>query len=222
MQEIVAEVPDALFFVAVHQITELWFKVILVELQLAGSAMGADDIGEAVYRLERVVRVEDVLVAQLRTLETLGARSFAAIRTQLGASSGFQSAQFREIEILSGLRDRDQLDAVGLAAEEYRRLRARLAAPSLMDAFEALHDRRGRPDLRRVMIDRSDPELLTLVERLLDHDEGIARWRSRHALMVERVIGYQAGTGGTSGVDYLRSTIGRRFFPKLWQIRSSI
>jgi tryptophan 2,3-dioxygenase len=222
MQERIADVPDTLFFIAVHQITELWFMVILHELELARSAMDADDLYEAGYRLERVTRISDVLVAQIRTLESLSPANFAAIRARLAASSGLQSAQFREIEFLSGCKDAGYLDLVVVTAAERRRLERRLAEPSLNDAFEALRERRGRPDLTAVTRDGTDPELLVLMERLLDHDEGFARWRARHALMVERLIGYRTGTGGSAGAEYLHSTTGKRFFPQLWQIRSTL
>lgn len=222
MQARIAAVPDTLFFVAVHQITELWFMVVLHELDLARSAMDADDLREARYRLRRVARVEDVLVAQIGTLETLSAPNFAAIRANLAAQSGFQSAQFREIEFLSGCKDPGYLDHAKVTDVERVRLRRRLAEPSLRDAFDALLGRRGRPDLAAVTRDETDPELLGLIDGLLDHDEGFAHWRSRHALMVERVIGYRSGTGGSAGVHYLQSTTGKRFFPQLWQIRSSL
>jgi tryptophan 2,3-dioxygenase len=222
MQESIADVPDTLFFIAAHQITELWFMVMLHELELARSAMDADDLREACYRLRRVARIEDVLVAQLPVLETLSPRHFAAIRKRLGASSGFQSAQFREIEFFSGLKEPRYLSQVDVSPAERGRLERRLSEPSLADAFEGVLQRRGRPDLTAVTDQNTDGELQDLIEGLLDHDEGLARWRARHALMVERIIGYKPGTGGSDGVAYLQSTTGKRFFPRLWQIRSAL
>ncbi len=222
MQERIADVPDTLFFIAAHQITELWFMVMLHELELARSAMDGDDLREACYRLRRVARIEDVLVAQLPVLETLSPRHFAAIRERLGASSGFQSAQFREIEFLSGLKDPWYLSQVNVSAAERGRLERRLCEPSLADAFDGVLRRRRHPDLAEATRENADGELLELIEGLLDHDEGLARWRARHALMVERIIGYKPGTGGSEGVAYLQSTTGKRFFPQLWQIRSAL
>jgi tryptophan 2,3-dioxygenase len=222
MQERIADVPDTLFFIAAHQITELWFKVMLHELELVRSAVDGDDLREACYRLRRVARVEDVLVAHLPALETLSPRNFIFIRERLGTSSGLQSAQFREIEFLSGLKDPRYLSLAGLSPAERRRLERRLSEPSLADALDGLLRRRGLPDLTAVTREDADCELLELVEGLLDHDEGLARWRARHALMVERVIGYKPGTGGSEGVAYLQSTTGKRFFPQLWQIRSAL
>ncbi|HZN75170.1 MAG TPA: tryptophan 2,3-dioxygenase family protein [Micromonosporaceae bacterium] len=222
MQEDIAEIPDTRFFITVHQITELWFMVILHELEHSRAAIAADDIPQACYRLRRVARIEDVLVTQVSAIESLSPGGFAVIRERLAASSGFQSAQFREVEFLSGLKDPRYLELVDVTAVERRRLERRLAEPSLVDEFEALFARRGRPDLVAVTRGETDPELFALVEGLLDHDAGFARWRAVHALMVERLIGYKPGTGGSAGVAYLKSTTDKRFFPKLWQIRSSL
>jgi tryptophan 2,3-dioxygenase len=222
MQERIADVPDTLFFIAAHQITELWFMVLLHELELARSAMDGDDLREACYRLRRAARIEDVLVAQLPVLETLSPRHFAVIRERLGASSGFQSVQFREIEFLSGLKEPRYLSQIDVGPAERGRLERRLCEASLADAFDGVLQRRGRPDLTAVTRENADGELLELIEGLLDHDEGLARWRARHALMVERIIGYKPGTGGSEGVAYLQSTTPKRFFPQLWQIRSAL
>lgn len=213
---------DGLFFVAAHQITELWFKVILHELDAARRAVDADDLREARYRLTRVARGEEVLVCHLRAVATISPINFAVIRTHLGTSSAYESAQFREIEFLSGHKDPRFLDGPKVTAVERIRLEARLREPSLIDSFDALLERRGRPDLTEVAAGRLDPELGALIDALLDHDEGFARWRHGHALMVERIIGYQSGTGGSAGVEYLRATADRRFFPRLWEIRSTL
>jgi tryptophan 2,3-dioxygenase len=222
MQQPIPGAPDALFFVAVHQITELWFKVILHELDAARRAMDADELPEARRRLARVARGEETLVCHLRAVGTITPGDFAVLRTHLGTSSAYESAQFREIEFLSGSKDPRFLDGPKLTDVERVRLAARLREPSLADSFEALLDRRGRPDLAAVIAGRCDPELGALIEALIEHDEGFARWRHGHALMVERIIGYQAGTGGSSGVDYLRATVDTRFFPRLWQARSAL
>lgn len=222
LQQPIPGAPDALFFVAAHQITELWFKVILHELDAARAAMDADALPEARRRLARVVRGEEVLVSHLRAVSTITPGDFAVLRTHLGTSSAYESAQFREIEFASGRKEPRFVDGPRRTEAERVRLAARLREPSLLDAFEALLDRRGRPDLARVIAGEADPELAALIEALLEHDEGFARWRHGHALMTERIIGYQSGTGGTGGVDYLRSTVGHRFFPHLWEARSAL
>ncbi|TMD68215.1 MAG: tryptophan 2,3-dioxygenase, partial [Chloroflexi bacterium] len=134
----------------------------------------------------------------------------------------FQSAQFREIEFLSGLKDAGYIKALDGDADARARLQQRLAEPTLLDVFTRLLERRGVTvsDLYR-QGDRHS-ELLELAEALLDHDEGFRLWRLRHIEMVERQIGDKPGTGGSTGVHYLQSTLGKRFFPELWEVRSQL
>jgi len=223
MQERVADAPDTLFFITIHQIYELWFKVILHELEGARERMFCDELRGACYHLRRVIAAERVLVEQVATLETINAPNFLAIRGALGSTSGFQSAQFREIEFLSGLKDPSYLEQVRVQPSERARLERRLREPTLQDALETVLERRGRPDLvGMTRDDAGDTALLDLVDALLGHDEGFALWRSRHVHMVERQIGRKPGTGGSSGVPYLQSTLDKRFFPALWEIPSNI
>jgi tryptophan 2,3-dioxygenase len=223
MQAQLCEVHDELFFIVAHQVYELWFKVILFELESARDRIFADDVPRALYSLRRVRALERVLVEQVDTLETISPGSFLALRRALSASSGFQSAQFREIEFLSGLKDRSYLDRVDVLPVERARLERRLHEPTLWDAFCALLRCRDEPDLLQLLRrDVSDSDVLVLAEALLDHDEGFCLWRSRHVHMVERMIGHKRGTGGSSGVSYLRSTLAKRFFPRLWELRSAL
>ena len=211
-----------LFFVA-HMIYELWFKVILYELEQARAGMDADDIPRALYSLRRVRVIEDVLIEQLRTLETISPGGFANLRSSLHHASGLQSVQFREIEFISGQKDPSYLQRSDLSAADRGRLERRLAEPTLADAFQALRERRGDPDLTELLraeVPRSD--VLDLADALIDHDEGFGIWRSRHVHMVERVLGAKPGTGGSSGASYLRSTLEKRFFPELWEIRTRL
>jgi tryptophan 2,3-dioxygenase len=214
---------DAHFFFAIHQVYELMFKIILYELDGAVAAVAAGQVARAVYCLQRVRAIEDVMVAAVRTLETISPGSFAVLRRTLASSSGLQSAQFREIEIVSGLRDPSYLDRVRMTGTERARLRRRLAQPSLWDEFQALLTRRGNPDLAAAYrAEVPDSELVRLAEAMLDHDEGLDLWRARHVPMVERIIGCKAGTGGSAGVSYLRSTVGRKCYPQLWQLRHAL
>ena len=129
--------------------------------------------------------------------------------------------QFREIEFLSGLKEPKYLARIEATPEEMARLRRRLDEPSLDDAFRSLVERRGSPPLVDIFRDRERyGDLFDLCEALLDHDEAFAHWRARHVLMVERQIGSKTGTGGSSGAEYLRTTLGKRFFPELWNVRS--
>jgi tryptophan 2,3-dioxygenase len=159
----------------------------------------------------------------LEVLETMSPQDFLAFRSQLAPASGFQSVQFREIEFLSGLKEPKYLARIEGTPEEISGLQRRLDEPSLADAFHALVERRGSPALLDIFRDRERyGDLFDLCEALLDHDEAFAHWRARHVLMVERHIGTKPGTGGSSGAQYLRSTLGKRFFPELWEVRSQL
>ena len=214
---------DELLFIVAHQAYELWFKVLLHELEAARDRIDAGDIFFARHHLRRVYVVERLLVEQIEVLETMSPQDFLAFRSQLAPASGFQSVQFREIEFLSGLKDEKYLSRLEATPEEMSRLRRRLDEPSVADAFHTLVERRGSPSLLEIFRDRERyGDLFDLCETLLDHDETFAHWRSRHVLMVERQIGSKPGTGGSSGVQYLRSTLDKRFYPELWAVRSEL
>ena len=173
-----------------------------------------------------------MLVAQVDVIESMAPQDFLEFRHNLAPASGFQSVQFREIEFISGLKDERYVERLTLSGAERARLARRLAEPSLWDAFCALLERRGLPmpagdeaariaSLRAVARDRAaHADLFFLSEALLSHDELFALWRHRHVLMVERQIGSKTGTGGSTGASYLRTTLGKRFYPDLWSLRS--
>jgi len=214
---------DELLFIVAHQVYELWFKVVLDELEATRGRVDADDIFFARHHLHRVHVVERLLVEQIEVLETMSPQDFLAFRSQLAPASGFQSVQFREIEFLSGLKEPKYLARIEGSPEEMSRLQRRLEERSLGDAFHALVERRGSPTLLDIFRDRDRyGDLFDLCEGLLNHDEAFAHWRARHVLMVERQIGSKAGTGGSSGAQYLRSTLGKRFYPELWEVRSQL
>lgn len=214
--------PDGRFFVAVHQTHELWFEVILHELATARDRLIDGAVPAALYRLRRVVAIDRLLVQQLDTLTTISPGSFATLRPALGTASGFQSVRFREIEYVSGLRERDPAGYPNLAAAERERLRRRLREPSLWDAFRALLARYGVVDPVLLYRGPADQGLVAVAEAMLDHDEAWAMWRTRHAVVVERIIGRKPGTGGSAGVSYLRSRRDVRFFPQLWELRAAL
>lgn len=177
--------------------------------------------------------IERVLVEQVDILETMTPQDFLAFRELLAPASGFQSVQFREIEFLSGVKDDSYLHRLGHATDvERARLRARLAEPSLWEAFLALLAGAGfdvdtverrREALLAISRDRAaHGPLWDLAEALLEHDALWARWRQRHVIMVERQIGTKSGTGGSTGAPYLRSRANLHFFPELWEIRGSL
>jgi tryptophan 2,3-dioxygenase len=223
LQKGLSQEHDELLFIVAHQVYELWFKVILFELEAARDRIDADDVFFARHHLHRVHVVEKLLVEQIEVLETMSPQDFLAFRSKLAPASGFQSVQFREIEFLSGLKEPKFIARLEASPEEVGRLRKRLEEESVDDAFRALVVRRGSPSLVEIFRDRErHGELFDLAEALLDHDETFALWRARHVLMVERQIGSKTGTGGSSGAEYLRSTLDKRFYPELWEVRSQL
>ncbi|HKW58665.1 MAG TPA: tryptophan 2,3-dioxygenase family protein [Candidatus Dormibacteraeota bacterium] len=223
LQQGLSQEHDELLFIVAHQVYELWFKVVLFELEAARDLIAADDVFFARHHLRRVHVIERLLVEQIDVLETMSPQDFLAFRSKLAPASGFQSVQFREIEFLSGLKEAKYVARLEASPEEMSRLRRRLEEPSVDDAFRELIGRRGAPSLLEIFRDRERyGDLFDLCEALLDHDEAFAHWRSRHVLMVERQIGAKKGTGGSTGAQYLRTTLDKRFYPELWEVRSQL
>ncbi|HEX2295296.1 MAG TPA: tryptophan 2,3-dioxygenase family protein [Actinomycetota bacterium] len=223
---------DELLFVVVHQVYELWFKQLLFELESIRDLMAANEPLGARHLFERVMTIEEVAITQIRVLETMAPHDFLEFRTHLAPASGFQSVQFREIEFLSGLKDPRYVERVSESPAERARLEKRLAEPTLWDAYCSMLEVRGHPmpsddaearrtTLLKITRDRAaHPDEYYVAEALLEHDQHFAVWRSRHVLMVERQIGTKSGTGGSTGAPYLRSTLDKRFYPELWDLRS--
>jgi tryptophan 2,3-dioxygenase len=222
LQQGLSDAHDELLFIVVHQAYELWFKVLLHELEGARDAIDADDLRAARHFLARVKVIEALLVEQVSVLETMAPQDFLMFRSELAPASGFQSIQFREVEYLSGLKERGFLKALDEESGARARLEQRLAEPSLADAFNTLLERRGLTVAQLYRDGSRHGDVLELAEALLDHDEGFRLWRLRHIEMVERQIGDKPGTGGSTGVKYLQSTLQKRFFPELWQVRSQL
>jgi tryptophan 2,3-dioxygenase len=211
---------DELLFIVVHQASELWFKVILHELDaLIASLRGSDPPG-ALLVIRRINGLVAIVTSQLSALDTLPPQRFAEFRGFLGASSGSQSEQFRAIEVLSGLRDPAFLTMIGADAAASPLVQRALARPTLEALFEELLAAHG-VTLEQAYTDRSRTPLLLLAEALLDYEQGFARWRFLHLQLVERIIGADTGgTGGSLGARDLRQTMNLRFFPKLWAVRA--
>jgi tryptophan 2,3-dioxygenase len=222
---------DELLFITVHQAFELWFKEIAYELESARDRMLEGETFATRHYLERVHAIERILIEQIAVLETMSPQDFLEFRSNLSPASGFQSLGFREIEFLSGLGNRSYLN-LAETPEERANLERRLAEPSLWDGFRAAMEHHGLPmpeadeearraSLLKVFRDRDAfAELFALSEALLIYDELFSQWRFHHVLMVEREIGSKTGTGGSSGASYLRTTLDKRFFPELWDVRS--
>jgi tryptophan 2,3-dioxygenase len=224
-------VHDESLFIVVHQAYELWFKQLLFELESIRERMFAGDAERSRHYLVRVRTIERVLIEHIVVLESMSPQDFLEFRSLLTPASGFQSAQFREIEFISGLKDPRFLDDLATSPEEHERLVRRLEEPTLWDGFCSLMESHGFPmpaddaGRRRLSLTAMAHEhgvAFAVSEGLLDHDESFVEWRYRHVLMVERQIGAKRGTGGSSGVGYLRSTLDKRFFPELWGLRSHL
>jgi tryptophan 2,3-dioxygenase len=223
---------DELLFITVHQAYELWFKVLLYELETARDhLLTGGDLWTPRHLLQRVTTIERVLVEQIDIIETMTPQDFLVFRSYLAPASGFQSVQYRELEFLSGHKDQRYLDRLhDASAEERARLQRRLAEPTIWDGYLSALRRAGlanepdaalRESLRTIALDRNTyGDLWDLAEALVSHDEAAANWRARHVAMVERQIGTKSGTGGSTGAPYLHSRLGLRYYPALWELRT--
>ncbi|HEU4629503.1 MAG TPA: tryptophan 2,3-dioxygenase family protein [Gemmatimonadaceae bacterium] len=213
------EHPDELLFIVVHQASELWFKVILHELDGLVAAMEARDAGAALWRVSRVNALMRIVSAQLTALDTLPPQRFLQFRGYLGTSSGSQSAQFRAIEAASGLRDEHFLHVVSEHGPPPAAVQRALARPTLQELFLALLEAEGTTP-EALYTGPGPRPLFFLAEALLEYEQQFALWRFKHVQLVERVIGPgTGGTGGTLGARYLQRTVSQRFFPALWEVR---
>jgi tryptophan 2,3-dioxygenase len=233
---------DEMLFIVVHQVYELWFKQLIHELVHAQELLEGDHTARVLHTLRRVLTILKVVVAQIDVLETMTPRQFTGFRGRLEAASGFQSAQFRELEAVLGRRDPSVLDAYPTASAARRRIATAMARRAIYDSFLRYLAAHGYavptsalerdvsapvervPELDAVLLAvyTDDAGPAQVCERLVDLDEGFQEWRYRHVTMVERTIGDKAGTGGSSGAAYLRSTLFQPVFPDLWAVRSRL
>jgi len=214
------EHPDELLFIVVHQASELWFKVLLHELDiLIGHLQGADELSAlaATRRINALVRI---VTAQLSALDTLPPQRFAQFRGYLGSASGGQSAQFRALEAVSGLRDDHFMHVLREHGPIPTIVQAALERPTLQELFLDLLRRHGAT-LEQVYSSTRPSALFLLAESLTEYEQGFQLWRYLHVQLVERIIGPETGgTGGTLGARYLQRTLQQRFFPELWEVRA--
>lgn len=233
---------DEMLFITVHQVYELWFKEILHELDYLVRLLREHETPRALHTLKRVLTILKVMVAQLDILETMTPLEFLSFRDRLESGSGFQSFQFRELEFVLGAKDRAVVERYREGSDARRHLEQRYAEPTLWDSFLHYLAREGHPvpreqrerDVTRRVIPsravqqillevyRTNPMMTQLCERLVDLDEGLQEWRYRHVKMVQRTIGTKRGTGGTSGAEYLATTLSKPVFPDLWEIRTEL
>ena len=233
---------DELLFIVIHQVYELWFKQLLHELGYLQRRLEAGEGSRALATVRRILTILKTVVAQIDVLETMTPSQFSTFRSRLDAASGFQSAQFRELEAVLGRRDDAALQPYEKGSAAYERIAAAMRRPSLFDSFlrylategfavpKGALDRNVRrppapsPGVQRAVREayRLDGLAAMVAERMVDLDEGVQEWRYRHVKMVERTIGDKMGTGGSSGADYLRTTLFKPMFPDLWAVRSKL
>ena len=229
---------DEMLFIIIHQSYELWFKLILHEIEAAISHMQKGEVLRAHHFIKRVVSILRVLVQQIHILETMNPVDFLQFRDNLMPASGFQSLQHREIEFLAGMKDEIYLKYFANRPDVVARLKERLAAPDLNSSYLAMIDQLGyktplkdTPETREDILKAIQPiyqnpahdtPLYLLSEALVDLDQEMSLWREHHVRVVERVIGFKKGTGGSSGVEYLRSMTTKKAFPYLWEVRTHL
>jgi tryptophan 2,3-dioxygenase len=244
-QHPISEHHDEMLFIVIHQAKELWLKQAVREVRLARELVRDDRLVQVHKILSRVSRIQAVLTLSWDVLSTLTPTDYVQFRGVLGGSSGFQSAQFRELEYLLGIKEKGFLKFHQEGTGPHRALADALTEPSLWDEANAALARAGFA-LPQAAPDRDwslpyqpsaeveeawaavyrDAErwwaLYQLAEKLVDIDDAFATWRHKHAVTVERIIGFKTGTGGTAGVPYLQSTLGKRAFPELWSLRTRL
>ena len=236
---------DELLFIIQHQTSELWMKLIVHELRAGMDLVRTDELEPSFKTLARVKHIQSQLYNQWAVLATLTPSEYMEFRHVLGPASGFQSHQYREIEFLLGNKDANALRVFEHDRDIHARLAETLAAPSLYDEF-LRHLSRAGMEVPSSRVDRdwsrpyeAEPALIPvfraiyesprehwrayeMCEKLVDIEESFALWRYRHLKTVERIIGFKRGTGGSSGVPFLRQAIDTRLFPELWDVRTEL
>jgi tryptophan 2,3-dioxygenase len=241
---------DEMLFIIIHQAYELWFKLILHEMEKTRDSMRQGKVLRANHFMKRVLEIMKVLVGQIHLLETMTPAEFLLFRDKLQPASGFQSVQFREIEFLAGLKNPRFLKSFAYQPQLAERLQRRLDEPSLNETYFALLRDLGYPlppdlpdksaqEIRGLEGPNADAERLVMAalitiyqnpdsnlplyllsETCVEFDLQLDLWREHHVRVVERSIGFKRGTGGSQGVAYLRTTTGRKCFPYLWDVRT--
>jgi tryptophan 2,3-dioxygenase len=236
---------DEMLFIIVHQVSELWMRLLLHELQGVIECVRRDQLGPSFKMLDRVGRVQAQLLAVWEVLSTMTPADYSSFRNLLGRSSGFQSIQYRQLEFMLGNKHPEVIEVHRHNQADYQLLQRALAAPSLYDEVLRLLSQRGygvpaaalardftQPYVPSKQVTAAwlavyhnagkDWDLYELAERLVDLDHRFQVWRFQHMKTVERIIGYKPGTGGTAGVSYLAKALQLRLFPELWEVRTSM
>jgi tryptophan 2,3-dioxygenase len=244
LQEVKSDPPehDETLFIIIHQVYELWFKQLLHEFDKICRDLSANDLFEAIATFKRVRTIMKTMVGQLDILETMTPMSFASFRDRLENASGFQSAQFRELEFALGHKRPDMMVHQAEGTPGRSALERRLVQPSVVDHFYDFLEHQGvaipgelrerdvtlpavaNEQVQRGILNlyRTRPDIAILFEQMIDYDEGQQEWRYRHVKMVERTIGNKTGTGGSMGVEFLKKSLFKPIFADLWDIRHEL
>ncbi len=236
---------DEHLFIIIHHVQELWLKLVDYELDLAIASIRVGDIGPALKALARVGRAQEQLISAWDVLSTMTPADYLVFRGSFGQASGFQSYQYRKVEFRLGAKDARMLLPHRHDSKIHAELEAALQAPSIYDETLRLLARRGFPVPKEVLErDLCEPhvfnealrdlwvdiyrdsqrwfDLYELAEKLVDVEDRFQQWRFRHMKTVERIIGFKRGSGGSSGVGFLKSALDRSFFPELWAVRTEL
>ncbi len=236
---------DEMLFIIQHQVSELWMKLIIHELQAAIDLIQAGDLDRASKILARVKQVQKQLFEMWAVLETLTPSEYNEFRHVFGNASGFQSVQYRQLEFLLGNKNARLIEVFPPGSESRARLEKVLHAPSIYDVFLAHLRKRGyaipesclerdfsqphvfNPELLPAFVEiyrdtKNHWEAYALCEQLVDVEESFQLWRFRHMKTVERVIGFKKGSGGSSGVGFLKKALDLTFFPELIEVRTHL
>jgi tryptophan 2,3-dioxygenase len=233
---------DEMLFIVIHQTYELWFKQLIHEFDQSMKLLQENKLFETLAVLGRIRTVYKILVAQIDILETMTPLQFNSFRGFLESSSGFQSAQFRQVEAILGRRDENMISHFDPKSDEIKKISKYMNKESLWDVVLNFLNNRGIEISKNVLnrdfskpyeaskevedallnTYRNDAEASLLLEKLVDIDEGQQEWRYRHVKMVERTIGSKIGTGGSSGAKYLAATLFKPALPELWSVRSQL
>jgi len=244
-QQPVTQVHDEMLFIIQHQTSELWIKLLLHELDLAVALVRDDRLDESFKVFARVAHIQRMLFEQWAVLETMTPSEYAQFRDSLGKASGFQSYQYRALEFVLGNKDANTLRPHQHEPRVHGELSRRLSAPSLYDEFLRWLARHGHAiPADRVERDFTQPyersaavlevfrviyadparnyDAYDMCEKLVDVEERFQLWRFRHMTTVKRIIGFAQGTGGSSGVGFLKKALELTFFPELWDVRTHL
>lgn len=236
---------DEMLFIVIHQVSELWMKLILHELTAAIQSIDAGEMQAAFKQLARVTKIQSQIIQAWDVLSTMTPAEYLEFRDSLGKASGFQSYQYRQIEFALGYKSSAIVKIYEKNPEIHERLQKALNQPSIYDVAIRALAKAGFP-INLELLDRDFSvtyagdgtvaaaweavyrdtdtywDLYQLAEKLVDVEDWLQQWRFRHMKTVERIIGFKTGTGGSSGVKYLRHVLDHQFFPELWELRTRL